>query len=107
MPDSASCLRGMLSAATALAFVWGSLCALVSSHFLFRAFTETENPLHNELAIGVAIGWLYGWPAWLILPVMAVSVWRKGRRWLSAVLIVPVALVAGTFVLLEVSRSAL
>jgi hypothetical protein len=83
----------VLTSAGAILFVWGALCSYVALHFTVRALLETESPGHSELAIGVVLALLYGWPAWLGLPVASAVAWVRSR-WLSLALALPV-LVAG------------
>ncbi|MCG6118664.1 MAG: hypothetical protein MEQ07_10815 [Aquimonas sp.] len=86
----------ILTAVLSLLFAWGVLCTLVAIHFTIRAFTETDNPKHNELAIGVSVALVYGWPAWLGLSIGSVMAFRASRA-VAAILALPVVIAGVAF----------
>jgi len=45
------------------------------AYFLLAWLTQENNPLRHELGIGFAMALLYGWPAWVGLPVLVL--WRR------------------------------
>jgi hypothetical protein len=87
----------IFSAVLSLLFAWGVFCTVVAIHFTIRAVTETDNPRHNELAIGVGLALFYGWPAWMGLPVGSLTTFRASRA-VAIVLALPVLIAVAVFV---------
>ncbi|WP_018294910.1 hypothetical protein [Mariprofundus ferrooxydans] len=52
------------------AFLWGCVAAGAMLFYFANWFMSPDSPLRNELLQGAAIWLLYGWPSWIILPVV-------------------------------------
>ena len=62
---------------------------------------QVDNPLRHELGIGVGFGFLFGWPAWLGLPILAFFGRKQLGRFGVLVLISPVLLAGAVFAVLS------
>lgn len=79
---------------TRILFVWGSIALAVTVYFAFHGFPRAYAGCPSEMGVGVAAGVLYGWLAWLILPVVAL-VSRKSRAvWKTGLLQLPTSIAA-------------
>lgn len=77
---------------------WSTATVLVLSYYSWRWLSEVENPLRQELLVGIALALLVGGVAWLALPVIAwsTSTTSVRERWvLSAPSIVAALCLAG------------
>lgn len=86
-----------------LTFAWGCLAALVMAYYAVSWVSEPNNPLRNELGIGFGMGMLYGWPAWLGLPLLAYLGRRHFGRNTVLLLLSPIMLAVASFALLGVA----
>lgn len=83
-----------------VAFAWGGLAASVMAYYAAQWAVQPHNPLRNEFGIGFGLGLIYGFPAWLVLPVLAYVARRELGRVQLALLLSPLVLaLAATFVL--------
>lgn len=85
----------LLSAIKWLALLWGTLAAGAMCFYAVRWFPRAADVRYNEMAMGFAIAGVYGWPAWLALPAIAVTQRRLLPRSQIFLLVSPV-LLAGT-----------
>ena len=61
-----------MSIVRAVVFIWGLFACSVIAYFVVQLMTDTPaNPVRNELLEGVAMGLLYGSPAWFALSLLA------------------------------------
>lgn len=75
----------------AVAFLWGLLACVVIAYFGVRwMFDVPTNPLRDELLQGVGIGVLYGFPAWLALPLLVWIGRRKYGKRVQILLLLPI-----------------
>jgi len=77
-----------------LAFSWGCLVAGVMLFYFADWFMSAGSPSRSELLQGAAMWLLYGWPAWMIMPV--VLYYRRAflRPIERAILLCPLAVAA-------------
>jgi len=80
-----------------LLFLWGYLAAFVMSYYAVSWATEPNNPIRNELVIGFGYGLVYGWPAWLGLPILVFVGRHQLGRALQLVLLSPIFLALVSF----------
>lgn len=83
-----------------ITFAWGSLAALVMAYYALQWVVQPHNPLRNEFGIGFGLGLVYGFPAWVGLPVLTYLGRREIGRAQLALLLSPLVLaLAATAVL--------
>ena len=56
-----------------LTFIWGCLALLTMIYYVMQWVLQEGNPARHELGTGVGFGLIYGWPAWLGLPALALA----------------------------------
>lgn len=79
----------------AVAFLWGLFACSVIAYFGVQWMTDAPtNPVRNELLEGVAMGLLYGSPAWFALPLLAWLGRRKHGTRVQVVLLLPLFVAA-------------
>lgn len=83
-----------------LVFVWGCLASLVMAYYAVSWVSGSDNPLRNELGIGFGMGMLYGWPAWIGLPLLAYFGRRHLGRNAVLLLLAPIVLALASLALL-------
>jgi hypothetical protein len=94
----------VMSIVRAVAFLWALLACVVIAYFGVRWMIDVPtNPLRNELLEGVAIGFLYGSPALLALPLLAWIGRNKHGKRVQILLLLPL-LVAASFITLLVVK---
>lgn len=82
-------------------FSWGCLALLSMCYYATQWATQPENPLRHEFMIGIGFGLLYGWPAWLGLPVLAFHGRKELGRLGVLVLLSPVVIALVVLAILE------
>jgi Mg/Co/Ni transporter MgtE len=85
-----------------LAFAWGCLAATVMGYYAIQWTIQSGNPLRNELGIGFGLGLVYGFPAWIALPIFAYLGREEQRGGQFMVLLAPLAFAATATVFLGV-----
>lgn len=88
----------MLTAVRWSAFLWGCLALGVMVYYAMRFLPDAHNVRYNEMGIGFMIGFVYGGPAWVALPVLAFAGRRTLRRWQSFALLSPVLAAVALYV---------
>ena len=79
---------------TRILFVWGSIALAVTVYYAFHWVPRAYAGCPSEMGVGFAAGVLYGWLAWLVLPVVAL-VSRKSRAvWKTGLLLLPTSMAA-------------
>lgn len=84
-----------------LTFAWGCLALSTMGYYASQWVIQVDNPLRHELGIGVGFGFLFGWPAWLGLPILAFFGRKQLGRFGVLVLISPVLLAGAVFAVLS------
>lgn len=75
----------------AVAFLWGLLACVVIAYFGVRWLIDVPiSPSRNDLLEGVGLGVLYGFPAWLALPLLVWIGRRKYGKHVQALLLLPI-----------------
>jgi hypothetical protein len=80
-------------------FLWGCLALCGMSYYASQSFPRIDDITANELMFGFALSALYGWPAWLSLPVLAIVSRKSLSRLKIVLLLAPVLLAALLFVI--------
>lgn len=82
-------------------FLWGCLALCGMCYYASQWFPRIDDIAANELAFGFSLSALYGWPAWLSLPVLAIVSRKSLSRTKILLLSAPVVPAA---VLLVISK---
>lgn len=69
------------------------------SYYASQWFPRIDDITANELMFGFALSVLYGWPAWLSLPVLTIVSRKSLSRLKIVLLLAPVLLAALLFVI--------
>ena len=75
-----------------IVFAWGSIAALAMAYYALQWAAQTHNPYRNEFGIGFGLAFIYGFPAWVSLPVVTYLGRRGLRRVQLVLLLLPLVL---------------